>query len=67
MTCWGVGWLTQVSHGISLHHHIMRSRLKLNNGYEITTEGDSFKCAFHTPEDAICWSVMVQVSTPDHP
>lgn len=53
----------QVATDIALHHNILRSRLKVNMGYEITTEGDSFKCAFHTPEDAICWAVMVQVGS----
>jgi hypothetical protein len=35
--------------------------LKACDGYEIATEGDSFKCAFSTPEDAICWSVLCQL------
>jgi len=51
----------QVAHGIALHHECLRASLKKCSGYEIATEGDSFKCAFRTPEDAICWSVMVQL------
>jgi hypothetical protein len=47
---------------INLHHKCLRSRLKTFSGYEIATEGDSFKCAFRKPEDAILWAVMVQVS-----
>jgi len=44
-----------------LHHKILRAALKEGQGYEVATEGDSFKCAFRTPEDAICWSVLVQM------
>jgi len=51
----------QVARDIALHHECMRANLKPCAGYEIATEGDSFKCAFGTPEDAICWSVMVQL------
>ena len=29
--------------------------------YEVATEGDSFICAFHNPEDAVCWSICFQV------
>ena len=29
--------------------------------YEVATEGDSFKCAFHTPENAMCWSICLQM------
>ncbi len=50
-----------MAQGIVLHHKCMRSRLKTFSGYEIATEGDSFKCAFHEPEKAIMWAVMVQV------
>ena len=50
-----------MAQGIVMHHKCMRSRLKTFSGYEIATEGDSFKCAFHEPEKAIMWAVMVQV------
>jgi class 3 adenylate cyclase len=51
----------QVAHGIALHHECLRATLKACNGYEIATEGDSFKCAFANPEDAVCWSILSQV------
>lgn len=47
---------------IGLHHACMREQLSKCNGYEVATEGDSFKCAFHTPEDAILWCVRVQTA-----
>lgn len=95
--------MLQMATGIDLHHKILRAALKECQGYEVATEGDSFKCAFGTPggciptrhvlpaitaqvanraarvslaarelnnqcrcawcgaEDAICWSVLVQV------
>jgi hypothetical protein len=46
---------------ILLHHECMRLHLSRCNGYEVLTEGDSFKCAFHTPEDAVIWCSLVQV------
>ena len=49
---------------IALHHECLRASLKKCKGYEIATEGDSFKCAFRTPEDAICWSIVAQVRLP---
>jgi hypothetical protein len=51
----------QVAHDIALHHECLRGSLKSCNGYEIATEGDSFRCAFSTPEDAICWSILSQL------
>jgi hypothetical protein len=53
--------LQAMAAGINLHHKCLRSRLKTFSGYEIATEGDSFKCAFPRPEQAIMWAVMVQV------
>eukprot|EP00873_Tetraselmis_striata_P004147 jgi/Tetstr1/424411/TSEL_014969.t1 len=50
-----------VAHGIALHHECLRASLKACSGYEIATEGDSFKCAFRSPEDAICWSILSQM------
>ena len=55
--------LQAMASGINLHHKCLRSRLKTFSGYEIATEGDSFKCAFRDPEKAVMWAVMVQVSS----
>eukprot|EP00873_Tetraselmis_striata_P034051 jgi/Tetstr1/454315/TSEL_041234.t1 len=46
---------------IARHHEAARARLAQFHGYEIATEGDSFKCAFHRPEDAVLWSVCLQL------
>ena len=56
--------LSQMAVDIALHHECLRASLKKCNGYEIATEGDSFKCAFRTPEDAISWSILAQVKAP---
>lgn len=54
----------QMARDILVHHQVMRTELGKCHGYEVATEGDSFKCAFRTPEDAIQWCILVQV-TPD--
>eukprot|EP00193_Tetraselmis_chui_P007165 CAMPEP_0177771456 /NCGR_PEP_ID=MMETSP0491_2-20121128/11602_1 /TAXON_ID=63592 /ORGANISM="Tetraselmis chuii, Strain PLY429" /LENGTH=1273 /DNA_ID=CAMNT_0019289007 /DNA_START=241 /DNA_END=4062 /DNA_ORIENTATION=- len=51
----------QMAHDIALHHRCLRATLKEFRGYEVATEGDSFKCAFHAPEDAITWAICVQM------
>ena len=51
----------QMAKDIALHHNILRGLLHRYNGYEVATEGDSFKCAFSTPEDAVLWCMVVQV------
>eukprot|EP00193_Tetraselmis_chui_P015583 CAMPEP_0177779206 /NCGR_PEP_ID=MMETSP0491_2-20121128/16441_1 /TAXON_ID=63592 /ORGANISM="Tetraselmis chuii, Strain PLY429" /LENGTH=1290 /DNA_ID=CAMNT_0019298685 /DNA_START=350 /DNA_END=4222 /DNA_ORIENTATION=+ len=51
----------EMARDIALHHRCLRATLKEFHGYEIATEGDSFKCAFHTPEDAIQWAISVQM------
>lgn len=58
----GVHLFHQLARDIAVHHQCLRAALREFDGYEIATEGDSFKCAFHSPEDAICWSTQVQVS-----
>uniref|UniRef100_A0A061RGM2 Adenylate cyclase n=2 Tax=Tetraselmis sp. GSL018 TaxID=582737 RepID=A0A061RGM2_9CHLO len=47
---------------IKVHHRILRHLLQKVSGYEVATEGDSFKCAFHTAEDAVAWAVLVQIN-----
>jgi len=51
-----------MAHDVKLHHQVLRSLLHKTGGYEIATEGDSFKCAFHTPEDAVVWASLVQLN-----
>jgi adenylate cyclase len=46
---------------IQLHHEILRAHLKRCGGYEVSTEGDSFKCVFHTPEEAVTYCTLVQL------
>lgn len=53
----------KMAHDITLHHGIMRQQLPACRGYEVATEGDSFKCAFRTAEDAILWCISVQVQS----
>mmetsp|Transcript_16726 Transcript_16726/g.46744 ORF Transcript_16726/g.46744 Transcript_16726/m.46744 type:complete len:1275 (-) Transcript_16726:82-3906(-) len=47
---------------VQVHHKVLRSMLGRTFGYEVATEGDSFICAFHTPEDAVTWAVLVQLN-----
>jgi hypothetical protein len=53
--------LIQMAKDIQLHDEIMRMRLKGCSGYEVSTEGDSFKCVFHTPEDAVMYCILTQL------
>jgi hypothetical protein len=46
---------------IHVHHEVLRSHLKGCFGYEIATEGDSFKCVFKSAEDAVMYCVLVQL------
>jgi hypothetical protein len=46
---------------VKKHHQIIRKQLQKHNGYESATEGDSFILAFHSPVDAVCFSLRVQV------
>ena len=38
----------------------MRKQLRAFSGYEVTTEGDAFVLAFHTPLDALGWCANTQ-------
>jgi len=51
----------QMARDIQLHHEVLRAHLKGCGGYEVATEGDSFKCVFHTPEDAVTYCTLVQI------
>jgi hypothetical protein len=46
---------------IHVHHEVLRAHLKDCVGYEIATEGDSFKCVFRSAEDAVMYCVLVQL------
>ena len=43
-----------------LHDRMLRSQLTRFYGYEVTTEGDAFLCAFHEPMDAVAWCLATQ-------
>lgn len=44
-----------------IHDDLLRSCLPKFNGYEITTVGDSFQLAFHSIQDAVGYSLEVQL------
>ncbi|CAG9463910.1 unnamed protein product [Pedinophyceae sp. YPF-701] len=44
----------------ALHDTVLRKHLPRWYGYEVSTEGDSFLLAFHTPSDALGYCMMVQ-------
>jgi len=46
---------------IKVHNNIMRRCLRTIGGYEVKTEGDAFMVAFLSAEDALKWSLAVQV------
>jgi len=46
--------------GLDMHNQCLRSHLKPWFGYELLTEGDSFRVAFHTSQDALGWCVACQ-------
>jgi hypothetical protein len=46
---------------IHVHHEVLRAHLKGCFGYEIATEGDSFKCVFRSAEDAVIYCILVQL------
>ncbi|KAK9829912.1 hypothetical protein WJX72_008611 [[Myrmecia] bisecta] len=49
-----------MSTAISVHDRVMRMLLSRYYGYEVTTEGDAFMLAFHTPMDAIAFCLAAQ-------
>lgn len=55
-----------MANDIMVHHRVMRDEISKCYGYEVATEGDSFIVAFRTPEDAILWSIRVQVDFSAH-
>ena len=46
---------------IKMHHNLMRRQLRLDGGYEVKTEGDSFMVSFQTITAAILWCFNCQI------
>jgi class 3 adenylate cyclase len=46
------------------HQQVIRRKMQQHFGYESATEGDSFIIAFHTPQDALRFSIDMQVRGP---
>jgi adenylate cyclase len=46
---------------IKMHHNLMRRQLRLDGGYEVKTEGDSFMVSFQTVTAAILWAFNCQI------
>jgi class 3 adenylate cyclase len=42
-----------------LHNHIMRKCSYAHAGYILEQEGDAFTIAFHTPSDAVAFTLQV--------
>ena len=46
---------------IKMHHNLMRRQLRLDGGYEVKTEGDSFMVSFQTVTAALLWAFNCQI------
>lgn len=46
---------------IKMHHSLMRRQLRLDGGYEVKTEGDSFMVSFQTVTAALLWAFNCQI------
>lgn len=46
---------------IKMHHSLMRRRLRLDGGYEVKTEGDSFMVSFQSVTAALLWAFNCQI------
>ncbi|EIW72154.1 hypothetical protein TREMEDRAFT_26067, partial [Tremella mesenterica DSM 1558] len=46
---------------IKMHHNLMRRQLRLDEGYEVKTEGDSFMVSFQTITAALLWCFNCQL------
>lgn len=53
-----------MANDIALHHRCLRSSLMDCGGYEVATEGDSFKVAFHTPGAPHPLAAIARMTTP---
>merc|ERR1719392_146946 len=48
------------------HHRLIREQIRLSNGYEVKTIGDCFMVAFKHANDAIAFSIGVQLALYEH-
>ena len=46
---------------IKMHHNLMRRQLRLDGGYEVKTEGDSFMVSFQSITSALLWAFNCQI------
>ncbi|WVQ75607.1 hypothetical protein IAR50_005235 [Cryptococcus sp. DSM 104548] len=46
---------------IKMHHNLMRRQLRLDGGYEVKTEGDSFMVSFQSVTAAVLWCFNCQI------
>jgi adenylate cyclase len=46
---------------IKMHHNLMRRQLRLDGGYEVKTEGDSFMVSFPSVPAALLWAFNCQI------
>ena len=46
---------------IKIHHNLMRRQLRMDHGYEVKTEGDSFMVSFQTVTSALLWAFNCQI------
>ncbi|KAL7424524.1 cysteinyl-tRNA synthetase [Cryptotrichosporon argae] len=46
---------------IKMHHNLMRRQLRLDGGYEVKTEGDSFMVSFASVTAAVLWAFNCQI------
>jgi adenylate cyclase len=46
---------------IKMHHNLMRRQLRLDGGYEVKTEGDSFMVSFQSVTAALLWAFNCQI------
>ena len=46
---------------IKMHHNFMRRQLRLDGGYEVKTEGDSFMVSFQSVTSALLWCFNCQI------
>ena len=46
---------------IKMHHNLMRRQLRLDGGYEVKTEGDSFMVSFQSIAAALAWAFNCQI------
>ena len=43
-----------------MHNQVLKAAIYTNVGFVMEQEGDSFTVAFHTPEDAVAFTLQVR-------